>query len=60
MAAVFAQMGGDPIGTGRHCRKRRPHRVRMSTAPRITDSGNMIYVNAQPEKLTGHARNAPN
>ncbi len=49
MAAILAQMRRDAVGPGRDRDCRRPHRIRMPPAARITHGGDVVDVDAEAE-----------
>jgi hypothetical protein len=51
MAAVFAQMCGNAVGTRLDHGECRPHRIRMMATPGIAERGNVIDVNSETERL---------
>ena len=49
MAAVFAQVRGDPVTAASRNDFRRAHRIGMVPAARVADGGDVIDVHAQTE-----------
>jgi hypothetical protein len=45
-------MRGDPVGARIGCRERCPHRIGMLPAPRVTDGGDMIDVDAEAKRCS--------
>ena len=58
MAPVLAQMRGDPVAADRGDDLRRAHRVGVIAAARVADGGDVIDVDAQPQRrrLRQHRR----
>ena len=54
VAAILAQMRGDPVGAGFDRQQRRPHRIGNRAAARVAHRRDVIDVHTQPQ--LGHGR----
>ena len=59
VAAVLAQMGGDPVGAGLRGDDRGAHRIGMIAAARVPDGRDMVDIDAEAEPAGHAARGSP-
>src|SRR5262249_6581969 len=52
--AILAQMRGDAVGAGFGRNLRRMHGIRVSSAARVADGGDVVYVDAETEVWSRH------
>ena len=54
--AIFAQMRGDAVGPGLDRKQRRAQRIGMAAAARVTQGRDMVDIDAEAERRSGHFR----